>query len=32
MNPRECDITPPHLSVAAGALEALAGIDAALGA
>lgn len=27
VNPREADIRPPHLSVAAGALEALAAVD-----
>jgi NAD-dependent SIR2 family protein deacetylase len=31
INPREPDIEPPHLSIAAGALEALSGIDRALG-
>jgi hypothetical protein len=30
VNPREPDISPPHLSIAAGALEGLAAIDAAL--
>ena len=30
VNPREPDISAPHLSIQAGALEALAGIDAAL--
>ena len=30
VNPREPGIRPPHLSIAAGALEALAGIDRAL--
>jgi NAD-dependent SIR2 family protein deacetylase len=30
VNPREPEIRPPHLSIAAGALEALAGIDRAL--
>jgi hypothetical protein len=30
INPREPDAPPPSLSIAAGALEALAGIDAAL--
>ncbi len=30
VNPREADVRPPHLSVAAGALEGLAGIDRAL--
>jgi len=30
VNPREADIAAPHLSIAAGALEALEGIDAAL--
>ncbi len=32
VNPREPDLAPPHLSIPAGALEALSGIDAALGA
>jgi NAD-dependent SIR2 family protein deacetylase len=32
INPREPDAPAPHLSIAAGALEALARIDAALGA
>jgi len=31
INPREAHIDPPHLSLAAGALEGLAAIDAALG-
>jgi NAD-dependent SIR2 family protein deacetylase len=31
INPREADIRRPHLSLAAGALEGLAAIDAALG-
>lgn len=30
VNPREADIRPPHLSIAAGALEALAAIDRSL--
>jgi NAD-dependent SIR2 family protein deacetylase len=30
INPREADVRPPHLSIAAGALEGLAGIDRAL--
>ena len=30
VNPREPDVAPPHLSIPAGALEALAGIDRAL--
>lgn len=30
VNPREPDVAPPHLSIVAGALEALEGIDAAL--
>jgi NAD-dependent SIR2 family protein deacetylase len=30
VNPREADIRPPHLSIAAAALEGLAGIDRAL--
>jgi NAD-dependent SIR2 family protein deacetylase len=30
INPREAGIDPPHLSIAAGALEALSGIDRAL--
>jgi hypothetical protein len=30
VNPREPDISPPHLSVVAGAYEALAEIDRAL--
>jgi NAD-dependent SIR2 family protein deacetylase len=30
VNPREADIRPPHLSISAGALEALAAIDRAL--
>jgi hypothetical protein len=30
VNPREADIRPPALSIPAGALEAIAGIDAAL--
>jgi NAD-dependent SIR2 family protein deacetylase len=30
INPREPDVEPPHLSIAAGALEALAGIDRVL--
>jgi hypothetical protein len=30
INPREPDIAAPHLSIPAGALEALAGIDRAL--
>jgi len=32
VNPREPDIGHPHLSIPSGALEAIAGIDAALGA
>lgn len=32
INPREPQIPPPHLSIAAGALEGLAAIDRALGA
>jgi NAD-dependent SIR2 family protein deacetylase len=31
VNPREPEIAPPHLSIATGALEALEGIDGALG-
>jgi NAD-dependent SIR2 family protein deacetylase len=31
VNPREPEIPAPHLSIAAGALEALSGIDRALG-
>jgi hypothetical protein len=30
INPREPDVPPPHLSIAAGALEGLAGIERAL--
>jgi NAD-dependent SIR2 family protein deacetylase len=30
INPREADVRPPHLSIAAGALEGLRGIDRAL--
>ena len=30
VNPREPDVAPPNLSIPAGALEAIAGIDAAL--
>jgi len=30
VNPREADIRPPHVSIAAGALEAIRGIDRVL--
>ena len=32
INPREAQIAPPHLSLPAGALEGLRGIEAALSA